>query len=92
MPSRNAFCRSAPGVRFIALEILTTGVLAFECALRLRKSSFVQGLLMRRFALFAMFVPLIRQDACSTSRRPLRDAGYACLFIPKQILHVSLME
>jgi hypothetical protein len=41
-------------VRFITFEILTTGVLAFECALRSRKSSFVQAPTARRAAFFAM--------------------------------------
>jgi hypothetical protein len=34
-------------VRFISFEIFSTGVLALECALRLRTSSFVHGLITR---------------------------------------------
>jgi hypothetical protein len=39
-------------VRFITFETLGTGVRAFECALSMRTSSFVHGLMTRR-AVFA---------------------------------------
>jgi len=34
IPKLRAFCRMAPGVRFIDFEIVATGVFLFECALR----------------------------------------------------------
>ena len=34
IPMLKAFWRMAPGVRFIDFEIVATGVLFFECALR----------------------------------------------------------
>jgi hypothetical protein len=39
IPSWCAFARSAGTVRFISFEILTMGVLAFECAFRTLTSS-----------------------------------------------------
>ena len=64
-PRLNAFWRIAPGVRFIALEILTTGVLLFECALRSRTCSFVQATRLVRLAIkFILFERL----SLSTSR------------------------
>jgi hypothetical protein len=39
-PRLNAFCRSAPAVRFIALAIFLTGDLFRECALSSRTSAF----------------------------------------------------
>src|SRR5258708_30652854 len=58
MPRIPALRRNAPTVRFITFDTLTTGVLALECALSARKSSFVHGLMTRRadFAGFAAFV------------------------------------
>ncbi len=47
IPSIPARRRSAPTVRFISFEIFSTGVLALECALRLRTSSFVHGFITR---------------------------------------------
>jgi hypothetical protein len=48
-------------VRFITFETLGTGVRAFECALSMRTSSFVHGLMTRRavfaFRVLADFVP-----------------------------------
>jgi hypothetical protein len=44
MPIVFAFCRTAPSVRFIAFATSITGVLAFECAFRCRRSSLVHGL------------------------------------------------
>jgi hypothetical protein len=35
-------------VRFISFDIFATGVRAFECAFRVRTSSFVHGLITRR--------------------------------------------
>jgi hypothetical protein len=59
IPTLDAFCLIAPGVRFIAREILTTGVLLFECALREQTSCFVQATRLARllcvFRLNAMF-------------------------------------
>jgi hypothetical protein len=43
-PIASAFCLMAPSVLFSAFATLETGVLAFECALRSRTSSLVQGL------------------------------------------------
>jgi hypothetical protein len=64
-PRLNAFWRIAPGVRFIAFEILTTGVLLFECALRSRTCSFVQATRLVRLAIkFILFERL----SLSTSR------------------------
>src|SRR6476620_10639568 len=55
-PRLNAFWRIAPGVRFIAFEIFTTGVLLFECALRSRTCSFVQATRLVRLAIkFILF-------------------------------------
>ena len=57
-----ALRRRAPTVRFSAFETLGTGVRAFECALSMRTSSFVHGLMTRRavfaFTVLADFVPL----------------------------------
>jgi hypothetical protein len=41
-PRLNAFWRSAPGVRFMALAIFLTGDLLRECAFSSRKSAFDQ--------------------------------------------------
>src|ERR1700722_15750926 len=57
MPRMPALRRSAPTVRFMTFDTLTTGVRALEWALRVRKSSFVHGLMTRRVAL-ATFVDL----------------------------------
>src|SRR5438552_2372764 len=43
MPRCSAFCRRAPTVRFIALEIFTTGVFARECPLSSLSCSFVHS-------------------------------------------------
>ena len=43
IPKASAFCRIAPAVRFIALDILATGVLLFECAFRSRTCSLDQA-------------------------------------------------
>jgi hypothetical protein len=51
IPKLNAFWRTAPSVLFIAFEILTTGVLLFECALRSRTCSFVQATRLVRLAI-----------------------------------------
>jgi hypothetical protein len=65
-PRLNAFWRIAPGVRFIAFEILTTGVLLFECALRSRTCSFVQATRLVRLAIkFILFERL----SLNTSQR-----------------------
>ena len=50
MPNMPARRRSAPTVRFNSFEIFATGVRAFECAFKARKSSLVQGRIMRREA------------------------------------------
>jgi hypothetical protein len=42
IPRARAFCRIAPGVRFMAFEIFSTGVLLFECAFRSRTCSLDQ--------------------------------------------------
>src|ERR1700679_3831644 len=66
MPRIPALRRSAPTVRFMTFDTLTTGVRALECALSSRKSSFVHGRTTRRvdfagftdltvFALLAVF-------------------------------------
>jgi hypothetical protein len=51
-----ALRRSAPTVRFMTFDTWATGVRAFECALRVRKSSFVQGLMTRRALLAALVI------------------------------------
>jgi hypothetical protein len=43
IPRAKAFCRIAPAVRFMAFEILATGVLLLECAFRSRTCSLVQA-------------------------------------------------
>jgi hypothetical protein len=64
IPKLNAFWRIAPGVRFIAFEILTTGVLLFECTLRSRTCSFVQATRLVRLAIkFILF------ERCSLAHR-----------------------
>lgn len=42
-PMYNAFCRSAPTVRFVSFDILSTGVLAFECAFSSFRSALVHS-------------------------------------------------
>ena len=65
-PKLNAFWRIAPGVRFIAFEILTTDVLLFECALRSRTCSFFQATRLVRLAI--KFI-LFERVSLSTSQR-----------------------
>ena len=43
IPRAKAFCRIAPAVRFMAFEILATGVLLLECAFRSRTCSLLQA-------------------------------------------------
>src|SRR3984885_10174426 len=61
-PTIPALRRRAPTVRFITFETLGTGVPDFECALSIRTSSFVHGLMTRRavfaFTVLVDFVPL----------------------------------
>jgi hypothetical protein len=59
MPSEVAFCLTAPGVRFIALEISSRGVLAFECRFSSLTSSVVHSLRAGGFAFFAIDVILL---------------------------------
>jgi hypothetical protein len=54
MPSFNACWRSAPGVRFINLDIFATGVFAFECLRNSECNPFVQLLRLVRLAFLAM--------------------------------------
>jgi hypothetical protein len=56
MPNLIACWRNAPTVLFITLEILTTGVLDFECAFKARWSALVQAFCFPRFlaAFFAI--------------------------------------
>jgi hypothetical protein len=56
-PIALAFCRTAVAVRFIALEILETGVFAFEWAFSSVTSAFDHGSrgTRRRFAFLAIF-------------------------------------
>ena len=56
IPIAVAFCRTALSVRFNTFATFETGVLAFECALSSRKSSFVQGLRCAAFFLGGMIV------------------------------------
>jgi hypothetical protein len=51
-----ALRRNAPMVRFITFDTLTIGVLAFECALSVRKSSFVHGLMTGRATFLTAFL------------------------------------
>jgi hypothetical protein len=48
--------RRAPTVRFMTFDTLTTGVRDLECALSVRKSSFVHGLMTRRALLAVLGV------------------------------------
>lgn len=72
IPKLSAFCRIAPGERFIALEILTTGVLLLEWALRSRTCSFDQATRLLRplvfFRLIAIDHILCEGAVCSTTR------------------------
>ena len=52
MPKTQAFCLTAPGVRFIVREIVLTGVLFFECFFISRISTAVHA---RRLVL-AIFI------------------------------------
>jgi hypothetical protein len=61
-----ALRRSAPTVRFMALETLVTGVRAFECAFKVRTSSFVHGLIARRAFSGALVVFAIFDDFFAT--------------------------
>jgi hypothetical protein len=71
IPKLNAFWRIAPAVLFIAFEILATGVLLFECALRSRTCSFVQVIRLVRplfFRLIAIRFSFFESQTISTSR------------------------
>ena len=76
MPIVFAFCRTAPSVRFIAFATSTTGVLAFECAFRLRRSSLVHGLRTAVFFFGTNLGPFVtgrhrRARVCATQARRL---------------------
>src|ERR1700730_1021624 len=58
IPKLNAFWRVAPAVLFIAFEILATGVLLFECALRSRTCSFVQAIRLVRPLFFFRLIAI----------------------------------
>ena len=55
MPIMPAFRLSAPIVRFISFDISAMGVLRLEWAFKSRMSTFVQGLMTRTAALFAIW-------------------------------------
>jgi hypothetical protein len=56
IPKPRAFCRIAPAVRFITLEIFSTGVLLLECVLRSRTCSLLQA---TRFVRVLAFFDLV---------------------------------
>ncbi len=56
IPRARAFCRIAPAVRFITLEIFSTGVLLLECVLRSRTCSLLQA---TRFVRVLAFFDLV---------------------------------
>lgn len=57
IPKAKAFCRIAPAARFMAFEILATGVLLLECASRSRTCSLVQATrFVRVLVLFGLVV------------------------------------
>src|ERR1700688_4043180 len=72
-PRCSAFWRSAPIERFVSLDILVTGVLAFECALSSLTSALVHS---RRTALpfffgfvtFNLLAPYLMRPRTNTSR------------------------
>jgi hypothetical protein len=57
-PRLNAFCRSAPAVRFMALATFLTGDLFRKCAFSSRKSAFDQGRLLGRLPRLLTFIHL----------------------------------
>jgi hypothetical protein len=59
-PKLRAFCLRAPGVRFMALEILATGVFAFEC---LRSSFLSAAVHARRLVALDIYVLPVRRGA-----------------------------
>src|SRR4029077_11358224 len=76
-PRLNAFWRIAPGVRFIAFEILTTGVLLFECAFRSRTCSFVQATRIVRLAI--KFILFERLSLSTSQRHDKHFKAQSCL-------------
>ena len=75
MPSLSACWRRAPIVRFICLEIFTTGVFAFECAFSVRQSPLVHGTrLVTFFAVFATVTIL----CCLFEGPPITDKTLYC--------------
>lgn len=64
IPRLVAFCLKAPGVRFISLDMLATGVLLLECFLRVLSSWAVHSRRFARFAIlagaFAILPPQVR--------------------------------
>jgi len=79
-PSCEAFTRNAATVRFISLETLATGVLSFECFLRLRRSAAVHSrrvcfLLLERFnSLAPKFVTAVLAIALCVLNLQVRNA------------------
>src|SRR5262245_56529755 len=66
IPKLPAFCLTAPGVRFIVLEIAFTEVLLFECAFNWRTSCVVHA---RRFLGFAIRCLLLTADTSNFRKR-----------------------
>src|SRR5947209_15893281 len=56
MPSCKAFCRKAPSLRLVSLEISTTGVLARECRFSSRTLSLVHSRRLAGLTLLAMMI------------------------------------
>jgi hypothetical protein len=88
IPKLNAFWRIAPGVRFIAFEILTTGVLLFECALRSRTCSFVQATRIVRLAI--KFILFERLSLSTSQRHDKHFKAPSCLAPQQTTRHVTL--
>jgi hypothetical protein len=70
-PKLNAFWRIAPAVLFIAFEILATGVLLFECALRSRTCSLVHVALRIKRGRFQTVIPESTNRNMATNPRAL---------------------
>src|SRR5262245_26165014 len=80
MSKANAFWRTAPSVRFIALEILATGVFYLECVLRSRTSFAVHATRLCRPLDFArrpaMVIPFFRYQSIAINYLNAMHAFY----------------
>src|SRR5262249_23682941 len=66
-PRLSAFCRSAPAVRFMALEICFTGDFLRECAFKSRTSALDQA---RRLTRLARLLAICPSSAAAAAMRP----------------------